>query len=630
MSKMKKKIVKDKYFYNETEDKVIVDFVKSDFVSRRNERRAYELTWELNMNFMLGNQFSYISPKGEVTDLDKNYYWESREVYNHIAPIVETRLAKLGKVRPTVSIKPTGTDKEDVYCTKLSKAILDNAIARVGLSDLISKATSWSEVTGTAFYKVIWNENMGSDIAITGDDQTIKAGDVQVSVCSPFEIFPDSSGSAEIADCESIIHARAYPASAIREMYGVEVEGTDVDTFTFDTTSVSGAVTGSGNVQKLIHHTKHDHVLLIERYEKPNSTNKNGKLTIICGEHLLFDGDLPYMVGSFNTRGYPFVKQVSNVMLGSFWGTSVVERCIPLQRAYNAIKNRKHEFMTRLASGVLAVEDGSVDIDNIEEEGLAPGKILVYRNGSTPPKFMDAGTIPNDFSIEESKILNEFITLSGVSELMRDGAAPSNVSSGTALNLLIEQDDTRLSVTAESIRTAVKEIASMIIRLCKQFASTKRVAEITDDEGSIELYYWQGSDITSDNVVLDTTNELAETPAQRKNNVLELYRNGLLFDENGKLSNRMRIKILEALGFGMFELTEDMSGLHIKRAQKENLEIEELLPLDIDDHELHISEHTRFLLSAESKVCSHEHKVAIDNHIRAHKQMQKILGQTEE
>ena len=124
---MKKKIVKDKYFYNETEDKVIVDFVKSDFVSRRNERRAYELTWELNMNFMLGNQFSYISPKGEVADLDKNYYWESREVYNHIAPIVETRLAKLGKVRPTVSIKPTGTDKEDVYCTKLSKAILDNS-----------------------------------------------------------------------------------------------------------------------------------------------------------------------------------------------------------------------------------------------------------------------------------------------------------------------------------------------------------------------------------------------------------------------------------------------------------------------------------------------------------------------
>ncbi len=627
MSKIKRNH-KEKYFYNETEDKIIVESVKEDFENRRSERKAYELSWELNMNFMLGNQYSYISPKGEIADLDKNYYWESREVFNHIAPIVETRLAKLGKVRPTASVRPSGSEKQDLYCSKLSKAIIDNVSSRVGLSDLISKATSWSEICGTAFYKVVWDESLGSELASV-DGESIKAGDVSVSVCSPFEIFPDSSGSCEISDCQSIIHARAFPASQIRDLYCVEIDGTDVDTFSFDMTSVNSGVTGTSNVQKLIHHTKHDHVLVIERYEKPNSTNPNGKLTIVCENYLLFDGDLPYMVGESNTRGYPFVKQVSSVMLGSFWGVSVVERCVPLQRAYNAIKNRKHEFMTRLASGVLAVEDGSVDIDNIEEEGLAPGKILVYRNGSTPPNFMDAGSIPSDFSVEEAKLLNEFITLSGVSELMRDGSAPTNVSSGTALNLLIEQDDTRMSVTAECIRSAVKQISTMIIRLCKQFASCKRVAEIMGDDGSIELFYWNGADITSDNVVLDTTNELAETPAQRKNNVLELYRNGLLFDEEGKLSNRMRLKILDALGFGMFEIAEDMSSLHIKRAQKENLKIEDVAPLEIDDHELHIAEHIKFLLSEESLNFALEHRKMIDEHIRAHKQMQKIITNIE-
>lgn len=624
MSKIKKATCKDKYFYSESEDKVIVESVKEDFENRRNERRAYELTWELNMNFVMGNQYSYISPKGEVADIDKAYYWESREVYNHIAPIVETRLAKLGKVRPTASVRPSGTEKKDAFVSKLSKAILDNVSARVNLSDIISKATTWSEITGTSFYKVVWDESLGNALAKI-DDNTIKTGDVSVSVCSPFEIFPDSSGSCEIEDCQSIIHARAYPASLIEEVYRVNVQGSDIDTFSFDTASITSGVAGASNVQKLAHHTKHDHVLLIERYEKPSSKNPNGRLTIVCENHLLFDGDLPYEVGNFAERGYPFVKQVSNTSIGSFWGTSVVERCIPLQRAYNSIKNRKHEFMTRLAAGVLAVEDGSVDIDNIEEEGLAPGKILVYRNGSTPPKFMDAGSIPSDFSVEESKLLNEFITLSGVSELMRDGAAPTSVSSGTALNLLIEQDDTRMSVTAECIRTAVKQICTIIIRLCKQFATTKRVAEIMGEDGTLELYYWDKSDISSDNVVLDTTNELAETPAQRKNNVLELYRNGLLFDEDGKLSNRMRLKILEALGFGVFEVAEDMSTLHIKRAQKENLKLEQIAPLEIDDHQLHIAEHIKFLLSEESDNCDSEHIRAIDEHIRAHKNLQKIL-----
>ena len=44
----------------------------------------------------------------------------------------------------------------------------------------------------------------------------------------------------------------------------------------------------------------------------------------------------------------------------------MVERAIPVQRAYNAVKNRKHEFLNRIAMGVLTVEDGSVDTDNLE------------------------------------------------------------------------------------------------------------------------------------------------------------------------------------------------------------------------------------------------------------------------
>ena len=248
-------------------------------------------------------------------------------------------------------------------------------------------------------------------------------------------------------------------------------------------------MTGYSNIPKLAHSLKHDHALVIEKYEKPTNQNPNGKLTIVAGDKLVYQGDIPFSVSKDNTRSYPFIKQVSTSQVGSFWGVSVIERCIPIQRAYNAIKNRKHEYMARLASGVLAVEDGSVDIDNIEEEGLAPGKIIVYRNGSTIPKFIEAGSIPHDFNNEEDRLLNEFITVSGVSEFMRDSTVPSSVSSGTALNLLIEQDETRLSVTAEYIRSAVKKIAQFIIRLYKQFALSTRLSRIADENGEIEIFY---------------------------------------------------------------------------------------------------------------------------------------------
>lgn len=611
------------FFYDEEQDRVIVNSILNDFELRAKERKPFELAWELNMNFMLGNQYSIINLSGEIEQSQKNYYWEEREVYNHIAPIIESRLAKLGKVRPTVSVRPSGNEQSDLYCAKLSKAILNSCSDNLTLSDLITTATVWSEITGTAFYKVVWDNNLGDSIAKL-DNKDIRNGDVSITVCPPFEIYPDSSGHIDIEQCESIIHARAYPASAVEELYNIKIEGKDIDTFTFDNTIVNGAVTGLSNITKLSHSIKHDHVLVIEKYVKPSDKFPKGKLTIIAGDKLVFDGDLPFIIGNKSTYSYPFIKQISTSQIGSFWGVSVIERCIPIQRAYNAIKNRKHEYMARLASGVLAVEDGSVDIDNIEDEGLAPGKILVYRNGSTPPRFIDPGSVPKDFDSEEDRLLNEFITVSGVSEFMRDSTVPSSVSSGTALNLLIEQDETRLSVTAEYIRSAVRKIAQFIIRLYKQFATEKRLSKISNKNGDIEVYYWNNVDLTSDDVVLDTVNELSESPTQRKSMLMELYKNGLLNDENGKLSNANRAKLLEGLGFGIWENSVDTLQLHIKKATKENLNLTKQIPLEIDDHTIHIEEHTKFLLSNESEKLSNEQIKNLQLHIQAHKSLQDL------
>lgn len=63
-----------------------------------------------------------------------------------------------------------------------------------------------------------------------------------------------------------------------------------------------------------------------------------------------------------------------------------VDRMIPLQRAYNEIKNNALMIIDRYTCPVITVEDGSVDVDSLDEEGLAPGKVLVYRSGAQEPK----------------------------------------------------------------------------------------------------------------------------------------------------------------------------------------------------------------------------------------------------
>ena len=622
---------------NERRNKEIAEEVIADFKARQEERRSYELSWLLNINFLIGNQYSYISSRGAVDEKGMLFPWESREVFNHIAPIIESRLAKLARVKPTMAVRPSGSEQSDVEVAKLSKSILDSVSVEKGLSDLITEATVWSEVAGTSFYKVYFDETSGEKIdandklienlkkneefskkyadflekTLNANDGTVPLGDVKIKVVSPFEIFPDSPAYNSIDECESIIHA--YPISVLEaeKLYGRPFVGEDISMLGMDTSSMPFFSGGASSVLKTASKVKHNQVMCYEKYVKPNLNHKNGQLLIVVGDELVYEGELPL-------ARYPFVRQVSQEVLGSFWGSSIIERCIPIQRAYNALKNRKYEFFARLSAGVLAVEDGSVDIDSLEEEGLAPGKILVYRSGASAPRFMDAGDVPSEFNQEEDRLLNEFITLTGVSELMRNSTLPTQVTSGTAINLLIEQDDTRLQVTAENIRKAVLELGKRILMLYKKYATYPKLSKVVDENGDIQVFYWTSSDISSCDVVLETTNELSETPTVRKNMILELLKNGLLYDENGKISKRNKSKIFEALGFGNWESSQDIITLHVKKASKENLGLLPLVVSEIDDHDIHIEEHKKYLLSDEASKMSDEEKDRYIQHIREH------------
>ena len=66
----------------------------------------------------------------------------------------------------------------------------------------------------------------------------------------------------------------------------------------------------------------------------------------------------------------------------------LVDMLIPCQRSYNALKGRYAEYINRLSTGVIVVEDGSADIDELAEDGFTSGKVIVYRQGSVPPTIL--------------------------------------------------------------------------------------------------------------------------------------------------------------------------------------------------------------------------------------------------
>ena len=597
----------------------IVEEVRRDFEQRREKRKALELQWRLNMNFLSGDQYCEITPTGDIDDYGKQYWWQQREVFNQIASVVETRLAKLARVKTGIVVRPASDDDSDVYAAKLSTQVLKAAGESVDLVKLINAASVWSEATGTCFIKVGWDAGAGKVIGVDKKGGRLHEGDLTVSIVPPFEIFPDNLLAGEPENCRSIIHAKAYHVDEVRDIWGEEVKGEDVNVFSLDSSPLPDTGGYTQGVKGVNASLAPDHCVVLEKYTLPTRDIPDGRLTIVAADKLLYDGELPYINRKDGTRGYPFAVMRCLDKVGCVFGASVIERLIPLQRAYNDVRNRKHEYMNRLAMGVLAVEDGSVDSDILEEEGLAPGKVLIYRQGSEAPRMLDPGRIPSDFLNEEERLLSEFITVSGVSELSKYSQTYSSMS-GTAISLLVEQDNTRLASTSGSLRECVKQVCYLILRAFKQFAGEKRFMRLAGENGAMQLKSFSASDLTAEDLTFETDNELNDTLANRRNMVLQLVQLGVLQDKEGNMSERSKSRVLELLGFGNWENAADLADCQRDAAIRENAALKESGKrpelTDVDDDALHIEEHTKAMLSQD---LGKKYLDVLGKHIAEHK-----------
>lgn len=614
----------------------VVKELWDDFLKRKEERKSFETQWQLNLNFLFGNQFCDVSSNKIRDDWDKQFFWEEKSVYNHIAPIIETRLSKLAKVRPIMTVVPASGDEDDLNSAKVGKNILESVSNKIEMTKIVSDATKWSEACGTSFYKVVWNKMGGQLLGVTSDGEKIYEGEVEVVVCSPFEIYPDSNSCEDVLQCKSIIHAKSYDSDVVEKIWGVKVEGEDMDTITLSAVQQNGMFSNALSSFKGNSMIKHNQVMVLEKYEMPSKKYPCGRFTVVAGKKLVFDGDLPFKNGKDGEFALPFVRQVSVSRPSVFWGASVIERMIPVQRAYNAVKNRKHEFINRLSMGILTVEDGSVDIDNLEEDGLSPGKILVYRQGSNGPKMLSTDSVPTNFTEEEIRLQTEFENVSGVTDIFGTNLSAISTLSGVALEIMIEQENAKISASGESITFALKNISQQILRLYKQFATITRVGRIVGLNGESEFFYWDRTDITSDDVVCDTESEMGKTISQRRTMITDLINMGILADENGKISNFNRNKILQLLGFGVWENAIDKNELQIENAKNENIKFSKNMDcevLEIHNHDLHIEAHTNFMLGGEFEtLCNGNEKIKekMLEHIREHKRFKRLEKESQQ
>lgn len=610
----------------------IIADITSQLQQRKAQRGMLEQQWTLNANYLVGNQYCDINPyRGDIDQLEPVYDWLERETFNQIAPLIETRIANLKKISYSMRVKPATNELCDHEKAEVSTSILTHTQKTTDFETKKNTAIYWNELCGNCFWLSWWDPDGGNKAAIqkefaVSDDGSIKTeerifyeGALNYGLITPYEVYPESIFKQGVENQRSIILEQVKSPEDVYDLYGVKAQGSSVETFQLTPLTSGGGFGYENTIMTVGHTTVENACKVITYFERPGKKLPHGRMIIIVdGKHLVYYGDLPY-------DRIPLVQTVCIETPGQFFGKSIIERLIPLQRAYNGCLNRIHEFIKRAAIGAYAVEDGSIDIEEYEQQGLAPGAFLTYRQGSNPPVPMPNGALPQEIMNERYALKTDMEYAAGVSQLMANGRTPSGLTSGTAIQSLMEIDNTRLSLTGDHIRCSVRNLAILWLEIYKRHTKNLRVINYTGSNNIGKALVWSRDDINSFDVEFVTENELLNSEEMQRQRFLESFNMGFFTDSFGRIPERVKMRGLESMKVNNYSDMMSINTLQIQAADRENAFLESgVLPeiSEFDDHAIHTEEHLRYVLQMDFRLLKQKSPAlaaAMEQHIKQHK-----------
>lgn len=615
----------------------IIHNILDELEKRRGERSSLENQWTLNANFLVGNQYCEVRPyTNEIEQMEPVYEWLNRETFNNIAPLIQTRIANLKKINYMMKVKPATNELDDYAKAEVSTSVLQYAQKSTDFQSKKDTMIYWNELCGNCFWLSWWDKDKGQKYATETvlevdengverkKEQAFYEGDLDYGLITPYEVFPESIFKQGVESQRSIILEQVKSVDDIYDLYGIEVKGSGIETFELTPVSSGGGFGYENTVVSIGHRTADNAEKVITYFERPTKHRPGGLMVIIVGdEHLVYYGDLPY-------SRIPIIQTVCHEVPGQFFGRSVIQDLIPLQRTYNGCINSIHEYINRLSLGNLLTEEGSIDIEEYETHGLEPGAFLVYKQGSNPPVPVQNGSLPSEIMQERYNIKNDMEYVAGVSQLMVTGATPSGVTSGAAISNLMDIDNTRLSLTGDHIRNSIRKLAILWLEIYKLHATTYRILNYVGTNNIGKALIWSANDINSYDVDYVTENELLLSEEAQKQRFFDAYNMGLFTDSEGRIPERVKLLALEYMKIGNYSDIMNINSLQIQAAQRENAFFENgIVPKisDFDDHKIHIEEHLRYVLQMNFQILKHKKPslaAELENHIKEHKQMAEL------
>lgn len=548
--------------YADTNRKRMLEVYKQFKEEATDQRWVFERLWWRNLLYTAGRQWIYYDRRtGQWTD-KRMARWVPRPVTNKVKDGVDSLLSMFSAVQLAVNARPVGHDAGNVATAELVDLIAPFIHAEHKMDATMRVADLWNIITGNAFLYVHWDkEAQDGEVVIpfeqceacgfvaspaqivdaknvcpkcgqqkfkaaVGPDgqpvvETVRDGRGRTLALSPLEVVvPHIYQSFEhVPGClrmqwrpkryyeafhKSLVPTLPFGKSpSDHSLQLIQALSTHTDIQSRATYFGAG---GTGITEGCAEY---------ELHLKPTEEFPEGLWLRVAG-----DGPDPIILESDTERPGPlpfktkqgdplftFIHLSYQPVPGRLLGSAAVDPTIQKQDQINQLDSMMQMIVQRVSNPIWLEPKGS-DVQQFTGE---PGIVVRYNalaSGGAKPERIQGENIPASLFQLRQQYLEDFEQAMGTYDVLK-GSKPAGVEAFSALQLLVERQQSRFTTVFNSRGEAYRKWMSIALELERTFGPTERIINVARPnrgfsfrhfenaslQGAVEIHVEDGSQI---------------------------------------------------------------------------------------------------------------------------------------
>lgn len=454
--------------WNELDDVQKISYVKDNLVDpARQERRATDLKWYFNVNFMEGNHYIQYNSTTKSIETPPRKRGTIRLTINKTRSAMRSVKNYTTRYQPKAEVVPGDTDEETIINARRCGKLLDYLHVQLHLRNKIRKLVDKGLIHSVGFWELGWD-----DEAMGG------LGQVTVGNHDPFDIFLPLTARVEGPVIHSPFIAKVISRDTNElkadEKYPKEKREKIVPDTDSAYSEVKARVLRKKGMKEAREEGQETTLLYEVMLYDPEGNDKGGniKRVTFASDQLLLEEDLE--LTEYNI--YAFQPEPSDMVYGPAW----VEDLVPVNKAIDRLQSQVLDYNNKMLRGRYRAPKGH-GVNRVAAGRGGPDiEILEYNPGFELTQ-VEMHPLPLTIHRQISDLNSEIEHLSGAHEASI-GALPAGARSGKTLEALQAADSNNLAGIRESLEDFLSVVYSRMLDIVADKYVASRVIKLTEPE----------------------------------------------------------------------------------------------------------------------------------------------------